>query len=167
MPSTKDAPKNYAPVNISDAPVTTTKHFTRLGDYLEALGDMTDRREVRRALDANLELGAIVHCAHEPYVPMPLFTHYDSLPQARLARVALSLELDLDTSQLEIVDTLARASTQTPVPPVMLEEQVCQQNVVLGEEVDLTEGDALPRAADWAHNISKDPQERVLAQLGD
>lgn len=167
MPSTNAAEKNYTSVNIGAAPGRTKKHFTRACGYLGAAGDMSDLRAVRRELDSNLELGQLIHSAHEKYVPIPMVTHYDFLPQVRMARAALTLRLDLDTSRLEIVDTLTLACTQTPVPLVVVEEGACQRNVLLGEEVHLTEGEALPRDDDFARAIPKNVQERVLARLGD
>ena len=128
-------------------------HFTSLRGFLAALDQMNDLQEVRREVDTDLEIGAIIRRTHETYAPAPLFTNirghtgyrvvgaplsYSSLPHARMARVALALGLDPETSPRHIVDALARASTLTPVPPVVVEYGACQQNVHTGDDVDLT-----------------------------
>ena len=87
----------------------TPRHFTSLRDYLDALRDLGDLREVDFEVDTNLEIGAFIRRTHETYGPAPLFTNirghagyrvlgaplsYSSLPEARMARVALALGLD-------------------------------------------------------------------------
>jgi UbiD family decarboxylase len=128
------------------------RHLTSLRDFLGALSELDDLREVGREVDTDLEIGAIIRRTHEIYGPVPLFTNirghagyrvvgaplsYSSLPHARMARVALALGLDPGTSPLDIVDTLARANTFTPIPPVVVQEGACQQNVLLGDAADL------------------------------
>jgi 4-hydroxy-3-polyprenylbenzoate decarboxylase len=138
---------------MDKSPHNVGRHFVSLRDFLDALRDLNDVREVRREVDTDLEIGAIIRRTHETYAPAPLFTNvrghagyrvvgaplsYSSLPQARMARVALALGLAPETKPLEIIEALAWASKRTPIPPVVVKEGVCQQNVQLGEDVDLT-----------------------------
>jgi UbiD family decarboxylase len=127
-------------------------HFTSLRDYLHALADLGDLREVKREVDTDLEIGAIIRRTHETYAPAPLFTNirghfgyrvlgaplsYSSLPDARIARVALSLGLAAKTNQLDIVDALAGANALVPIPPVVVEQGACQENVLIGGAASL------------------------------
>ena len=132
----------------------TPRHFTSLRDYLDALRDLGDLREVDFEVDTNLEIGAFIRRTHETYGPAPLFTNirghagyrvlgaplsYSSLPEARMARVALALGLDPWTKPLEIIEALSRAMTKPPVSPVVVTKGACQQNVLIGDEADLME----------------------------
>ena len=136
-----------------DKPGKTRRHFKSLRAFLNALHDLNDMREVRREVDTELEIGAIIRRTHEMYAPAPLFTNirghagyqvvgaplsYSSLPQARMARVALALGLAPETKPLEIIEELARTCKRPPIPPVVVKEGPCQEIVQLGEDVDLT-----------------------------
>ena len=83
-----------------DKPGKTRQHFKSLRAFLNALRDLNDMREIRREVDTELEIGAIIRRTHEMYAPAPLFTNirghagyqvvgaplsYSSLPQARMA----------------------------------------------------------------------------------
>ena len=50
-------------------------HFTSLRGFLAALDQMNDLHEVRREVDTDLEIGAIIRRTHETYAPAPLFTN--------------------------------------------------------------------------------------------
>src|SRR5258708_4240809 len=45
----------------------TRRHFKSLRDFLNALRDLNDMREVRREVDTDLEIGAIIRRTHETY----------------------------------------------------------------------------------------------------
>jgi UbiD family decarboxylase len=137
---------------MSDIATTKKKHFKSLRDYLNALAAMGDVREIKWEVDTNLEIGAIIRRTNEIYAPAPLFTNirghagyrvvgapfsYSSLPQARMARVALALGLAPATSGPQIVEALARATNVKPIPSVVVEDAPCHQNVLLGDSVDL------------------------------
>ena len=107
----------------------TPRHFTSLREFLDALRNLGDLREVNYEVDTDLEIGAIIRRVHETYGPAPLFTNirghrgyrvlgaplsYSSLPKAKMARVALALGLDPRTKPLEIIETLSRAMTKPP-----------------------------------------------------
>ena len=51
------------------------KHFTSLRGFLAALDQMNDLHEVRREVDTDLEIGAIIRRTHETYAPAPLLTN--------------------------------------------------------------------------------------------
>ncbi|MFI5776853.1 UbiD family decarboxylase [Nocardia sp. NPDC051570] len=103
-------------------------------------------------MDTDLEIGAIIRRTHETYGPATLFSNirghagyrvvgapmsYSSHPDARMARVAIALGLDPATGGPQIVETLARAMHNEPIPPMVVPAAPCQQNVLLGDNTDL------------------------------
>ena len=103
------------------------KHFTSLRGFLAALDQMNDLHEVRREVDTDLEIGAIIRRTHETYAPAPLLTNirghagyrvvgaplsYSSAPP-RTACLALALGLASRHERPDIVDALARRA-RTP-----------------------------------------------------
>ncbi|MCM2417806.1 UbiD family decarboxylase [Streptomyces sp. RKAG293] len=133
------------------------KHLTSLRAYLEELREIGDLREIDDEVSTELEAGAVIRYAVENQLPAPLFNRLaghrpgyrilgapgalSSLPEARWARVALSLGLEPGTHPLAIVDELAVALDAEPIPPVEITDAPCQQNVLLGDEATL---DAFP-----------------------
>jgi len=122
-------------------------------DYLSLLAELGDLREIGWEVDTDLEIGAIIRHCTETCAPVPLFTKirghsgyrvagaplaYSSTEGARMARVALALGLDPSTPGPGIVDVLAAARHLKPIEPVVVEDAPCQQNVLLGDEADLT-----------------------------
>jgi 3-polyprenyl-4-hydroxybenzoate decarboxylase len=59
----------------TQSPLGRGTHFTSLRDYPHALAQLGDLREVKREVDTNLEIGAIIRRTHEIYAPAPLFTN--------------------------------------------------------------------------------------------
>jgi hypothetical protein len=53
----------------------TPRHFTSLREFLDALRDLGDLREVNYEVDTDLEIGAIIRRVHETNGPAPLFTN--------------------------------------------------------------------------------------------
>jgi UbiD family decarboxylase len=53
----------------------TPRHFKSLHSFLNALRDLNDMREIRREVDTELAIGAIIRRTHETYAPAPLFTN--------------------------------------------------------------------------------------------
>ncbi len=133
------------------------KHLKSLREYLEVLHDLGDVREIRDEVDTDTEVGAVIRYGVENQMPAPLFTRIrghkpgfrilgspgalSSLPEARWARVALSLGLDPAAHPLDIVQELMATRDKDPIPPVTTDAAPCQQNVLLGEDATL---DAFP-----------------------
>jgi 4-hydroxy-3-polyprenylbenzoate decarboxylase len=133
------------------------KNVKSLREYLQALAELGDVQEVASEVDPHLEIGAIIRHCTETNAPAPLMTNLrgfrpgfrvlgapaalSSVPGAPWARVAMSLGLDPATHPLEIVEDLAAAKQLTPVPPLVVEDAPCQQNVLTGDAASL---DAFP-----------------------
>ena len=73
-----------APHHVTKSTVAP-RHFTSLRDFLDALSDLGDMREVSREVDTDLEIGAIIRRTLEAYAPAPLFRNPQSpwLPGGR------------------------------------------------------------------------------------
>ncbi len=124
------------------------RHFV---DHLRRQGDLVD---VHTEVDANLEIGAITRRVYERRAPAPLFHNIrDSLPGARVlgapaglradrarahSRLALHFGLPEHSGPRDIVAMLRAAMRAEPIAPRRLERGPVQENVWLGEQVDLT-----------------------------
>ncbi|MGI5403147.1 UbiD family decarboxylase [Streptomyces sp. CA-135486] len=133
------------------------KHLKSLREYLDALGELGDVREIRGEADTHLEIGAVIRRSAENRDPAPLFTNIrghapgfrvlgapaalSSVSGRRWARPALSLGLDSAAHPLEIVEELAAARHARPIPPVTIDDGPCREHVLLGEDATL---DAFP-----------------------
>ncbi len=129
------------------------KHLKSLREYLAALAELGDLREIDAELGTDLDIGAVIRYGAETNAPAPLFTNIrgyapgfrvlgspgalSSVPAARWARAALSLGLDPYTHPLDIVAELAAARDARPVPPVVVDDGPCQEHVLLGDDASL------------------------------
>ncbi|ELL1156940.1 UbiD family decarboxylase [Pseudomonas aeruginosa] len=126
-------------------------NFRHFVDHLRRQGDLVD---VHTEVDANLEIGAITRRVYERRAPAPLFHNIrDSLPGARVlgapaglradrarahSRLALHFGLPEHSGPRDIVAMLRAAMRAEPIAPRRLERGPVQENVWLGEQVDLT-----------------------------
>jgi UbiD family decarboxylase len=143
-------------VSLTPAASATTRptaRLTSLRDYLDTLRRLDELRVVRRRVDPELELGAIIRRCYETGAPAPLFTDLAGIEPGfrvlgapagpsrqhgmRYARVATSLGLPPTATGQDLVDALSRARSARPLPPSIVPEGPCQQNVLRGDEVDL------------------------------
>ncbi|GHF23751.1 UbiD family decarboxylase [Streptomyces morookaense] len=129
-------------------------HLTSLRDYLDALAKLDDLRVIDEEVDVELEIGAIARYATENRAPAHLLDRIrghepgfrvltapaalSSDPAYPYARAALSLGLDPQTPPLRLMDGLVAAQAAEPVPPVVVPTGPCQENVLLGDDADLT-----------------------------
>ncbi|MCM6775485.1 UbiD family decarboxylase [Nocardia sp. CDC159] len=130
------------------------KRLKSLREYLDRLKELGDLRTVSAIVDTHLEIGAIIRHSTENREPAPFFSNIrgyskefrvvgapgalSSIPGHPWARIALALGLPIDTEPLDIVERVARAKDNTPIPPVVVESGPCQDNVLIGEEADIT-----------------------------
>lgn len=129
------------------------KRTKNLRDYLDALREIGELREIDREVDPNLEMAAIVRHGFEHRSPATLFTNVKGAqPGLRAlggmvglsptseragARYALSLGFPADTTWLEMVDELAKSHRARPIPPTRVDTAPCKENILLGKDVDL------------------------------
>jgi UbiD family decarboxylase len=124
-----------------------------LRTYISELQAIGELQRVEAEVDLDLEIGAIGRRLYETGGPAALFENISGIepgfrvlaapagvsrqPGLHLARVALSLGLDATASGREIVEALAAAIDATPIPPRLVEDGPCKQNVLTGDAVDL------------------------------
>lgn len=129
--------------------------FTDLRSFVDALEALGDLKHVTRPVSADLEAAAITRLSYERQAPAPLFDDVlgvapgfrllgapaalSTVPNAPLARVALSLGLPAGTSAAQLMEHLVRTRNQPPVPPRLVDgaDAPCKQNVLLGAEATL------------------------------
>lgn len=128
--------------------------LTDLRQYVEALRSLGEVQEIDVPVSLDLELGAITRRCYEAGAPAPLFTAFSDHPAGfrilgapagtsrqpglHLSRVALSLGLPPGSSGLEIAEAIAASLDLPPMPPVIVDEAPCFENVATGDDVDLT-----------------------------
>jgi UbiD family decarboxylase len=124
-----------------------------LRKYIEALAELGEIELIDRAVDSNLEIGAIIRRSYDLRAPAPLFNSVmGAEPGFRvfgapaglsarrdmpLCRVALSLGLDPATDGQTIVQTIAAALKRPGIAPRRVDSGPCQEFVMLGDQIDL------------------------------
>lgn len=125
-----------------------------LRDYIAALRSINEVQEIDQEVEIDLEVGAIIRRCYETSSPAPLFNRIRGVPHGfrilgapaglsrqpgrSLARIALSLGLDPSAIGQDIVELLASAHDRMPIPPVVVPDAPCFQNVTTGDAVDIT-----------------------------
>jgi len=129
------------------------KQLKDLREYLSALKTIGELQEIDVEVDWNLEIGAIIRRAYDLRAPAPLFNKIKDIEDGfrvlggsgglsaqkglRLARIAISLGFSPDTGAKEIVNTIADAIAREGIPPRVLENGACHENILTGDDIDL------------------------------
>jgi 4-hydroxy-3-polyprenylbenzoate decarboxylase len=119
--------------------------------WIEALKGAGEIKEIDAEVDWNIELGTIVRLAQGPGTgPAMLFNSIkDYGPNARCRqiftsslashrRIAMMLGLPKDTHARELVK-LARTMLTDTIPPRIVKDGPCKENIVTGKDIDLYE----------------------------
>jgi len=157
------------------------KHIKDLREYIDALSALGDIQDIKRPVDAYLEMAAIVRHGYDLRSPAPLFHNINgsqsgmralgapaaasSVAGMPAARVALSVGLDPKAGWAEIVDCLARSRTARPIPPRRIATAACKENILHGKEAKLDifpipylhEGDGGPYCNTWGTIVVRTP----------
>ena len=152
--------------------------YKDLREYIYALEKAGEIQRVEKEVDWNLEIGAITRRVQDLWAPAPLFENITGYPgfkifsaptslsrKSRYARVALALGLPPDTSVKEIIRRYIEGR-KNPILPVLVSKGPCQENVFIGDQVDLYklpapmihEGDGGRYLSTWHAVITKDPE---------
>ncbi|MFC1958825.1 UbiD family decarboxylase [Chloroflexota bacterium] len=146
--------------------------YTDNRQFIQALDKTGDIVHIKKEVDWDLEVGAIGRRAYETEGPAILFENIRDYPGHRIfsgmlgtfRRVAIALDLPPETPIPQIYAEYAKR-IETTVKPKIVESAPCQENVVLGDDVDLYElptpylheGDGGRYIATWAFEVTKDP----------
>jgi 4-hydroxy-3-polyprenylbenzoate decarboxylase len=148
--------------------------FNDIRSYITALEKVGEVVRVEQEVDWDLEAGAIVRRACQLEAPAPFFQKMKDYPagyrmfgapMASFRRVALALDLDPDTHYSEIFEEYYRRSRDR-ITPVIVGSGPCQENVVMGEEVNLFQfpapmihdGDGGRYISSWHIIATRDPE---------
>lgn len=129
---------------------TRTAPFTQTGlmDFRAYLQELERQQQIVRIddeIDGQEEAGAIMRWANENLAPAQWFTRIrGSMPGSSLIgglystkeRLAIAFGLPADISYREFTDFYASAMTRR-LEPVVVEQGSCQDNVLLGDDIDL------------------------------
>ncbi len=129
------------------------KRIKDLRDYIKRLEGLGELNEIDVEVDWELEVGAVLRRAYDLGAPAPLFnTIKDSEKGFRIlgasaglssqrglkfARIAISLGFSPTTGAVEIINTIADALEKKPIPPITVDQGVCQENVMMGDDIDI------------------------------
>lgn len=129
------------------------KQLKDLREYLNVLGSLGELQEVDVEVDWNLEIGAIIRRAYDLRAPAPLFNNIKDIEEGfrvlggsgglsaqkglKLARIATSLGFPPETTAREIVNSIADAITKEGVPPRVVDNGACHENILTGDDIDL------------------------------
>lgn len=128
--------------------------FRDLREYIARLEEEGEIQRIGKAVDWHLEMGAIIRRSYDLRAPAPFFENikgYGSeyrvfgapLGLSRRherthSRMAISLGMRSDASLIDIMETFINKK-KNPIPPVMVSDGPCKENVHLGDDVDLEE----------------------------
>jgi len=158
------------------------RHLKSLREYLDQLRSLGEVQEIETEVDWNLEMGAIIRRSYELQAPAPLFTRIRGIERGfrvlgapagvsrknGLARVALSLGLPAAAGAREMVEALAEAHRQPPLPPRRVPDGPCKENKSFGKDVDLWrlpaplihEGDGGRYLNTWGTTVARTPDQK-------
>lgn len=157
------------------------KPLRNLRAYIDALKALGECVEVQPEVDWNLEIGAIIRRCYETGAPAPLFNRIKDTvsgfrvfgapagisrqPGLYLSRMAVSLGLEARASGKEIIEVLAAAKKNKPIPPRIVASGPCRENKMVGSQVDLLrfptplihDGDGGRYFGTWAIVVARTP----------
>lgn len=129
------------------------KQVKDLREYLEILDRLGELQQIDEEVDWDLEIGAIIRRAYDLRAPAPLFNNIkgieegfrvlggsaglSSQPEIKFGRIAASLGYAPSTDINEIVSAVTDAIEKEGVPPQIVDSGVCQENEMVGDDVDL------------------------------
>ena len=141
-------------------------------EFVERLDKVGEIVRVKQVVDWDCEAGAIVRRTCETQGPAVLFENIKDYPGHRILgascasfkRVAVGLDLDPEISIRELCDEVYLRAERR-IKPVVVAKAPCQENVVTGEDVDLTafpaplvhDGDGGRYISTWHFVVTKDP----------
>jgi phenylphosphate carboxylase alpha subunit len=154
--------------------------FSDLRAYIDALETENELVRIKKEVDWNLELGAIIRRSYDLKAPAPLFENIKGYPKGysvlgapiglshksgrSLVRLAMSLGFSPDASFHEIVEGYI-ARKKGRIKPVIVDSGPCKENIFTGDRVNLLslpvplihKGDGGRYIGTWHLVATKDP----------
>ncbi|MFE7662362.1 UbiD family decarboxylase [Streptomyces celluloflavus] len=122
-------------------------------DFLDGLLTAGDAVPIARPVDPELEVGAVTRRAYETRSPAPLFTTLtggapgfrilgapaglSAADRGTYGRLAAHFGLERHSGPRDILEKLVSALHAVPVPPVVVADGPCKENIHRGDDVDL------------------------------
>ncbi|UCG65267.1 MAG: UbiD family decarboxylase [Deltaproteobacteria bacterium] len=147
--------------------------FDSVREFMEALDKSRDIVRIKEEVDWELEAGAINRRCYETQGPAVLFENIRDYPGHRILggslgtyrRVAIALGLDPDTP-IPAIHQEYEQREQHPIKPVVVDSGPCKENVLMGEDVDLSlfpapmihDGDGGRYLGTWDIVVTNDPE---------
>ncbi len=147
--------------------------FNNIREFMEALDRSGDIVRIKEEVDWELEAGAINRRCYETQGPSVFFENIKDYPGYHILggslgtyrRVAIALGLDPDTP-VPIIHREYERREQGPIKPVVVDTGLCKENVLKGEDIDLSsfpapmvhDGDGGRYLGTWDIVVTKDPE---------
>jgi len=121
--------------------------FKDLREFIAKLEKEGEAQPIEEEVDWNLEAGAILRRCHEQGLPAPFFQKIKDYPEGyrifggplcNFRRMAISMEMNPNTHQKELMEEYLRRKQQ-PIKPILVNDGPCKENIRLGDKVDLLE----------------------------
>ncbi len=141
-------------------------------NFIEALEASGDLLRIKEEVDWDVEAGAMAQLGCELQGPAFLLENITDYPGHRMLlgplctwrRAAIALGLSPETPKKEIIDDVYKR-LENPIKPVIVKDAPCQENVVMGDDVDLMafpapmvhDGDGGRYIGTWGALVVKDP----------
>lgn len=116
--------------------------FTELREFLDCLEEQDLLRRVRKPVDWNLEIGAVMHQVHRRAGPAVIFENVKDADYPLLCgamgtveRYCLAMGVPPDQRALQ---QYVMSAFQRPLPPEAVATAPCQQHVIEGPDIDLS-----------------------------
>jgi phenylphosphate carboxylase alpha subunit len=140
-------------------------------EYIKALEKTGDVVTIKQQIDWDVELGAIIRRGCELRAPAILCENIKDYPgwkifgspAATYRRFAICMGLKPESSVKEIYEEYGKRMTKG-IPPVMVKDAPCKENIFMGDKVDLFDlpapiahdGDGGRYVGLWAFEVTKD-----------
>ncbi|MBM2811783.1 MAG: ppcB [Chloroflexi bacterium] len=116
--------------------------FKEFREFLDCLEEQDLLRRVKKSVDWNLEIGAVMHEVHQKQGPAVLFENVKGADYPLLCgamgtveRYCMAMGVPADQRALQ---KYVMNAYQQPLAPEVVEKAPCQQNVLTGDEIDLS-----------------------------
>ena len=110
-----------------------------LRTFMQVLEEHGELLKIKKEVSLVHEIGNVIRATENEFLGAPYFEQIEGTGSTLIGGVLSSPErtaLALECDKSEITQVLMDA-LETPVKPVVVEEAPCQENVLLGEDVDL------------------------------
>ncbi|MDY6864251.1 MAG: UbiD family decarboxylase, partial [Thermodesulfobacteriota bacterium] len=142
-------------------------------EYVTALEKEGEVQRIQQEVDWDMEAGAITRRSYEIKARAPFFQKIKDYPEgyrifgaplSSTKRIALTMEMDPDSSFMELSHEFRRR-TRNPIKPIVVKDGPCKENIQTGDDINLFQfpapmvhdGDGGRYICTWHVDVNQDP----------